>query len=182
MHVLGFLRILAVLPLYWLPNWLPSKGSTGVAMDSRAVRRILPHRPPMLFIHRVVTIDFVNRGLVAEFDVRWWDLFGHHWAFPGCHTAEAIGQAAIILFSQLSPTQYGQCNPLVGRVIQDCDPIPGEAKFTRIVKAGDTIRLEVELDEIRGALVFFKGIAFVGADPVAVVKRLSLRLVPKAEL
>lgn len=173
--MLGFFKTLAVVPFHLVPS---GNGKT-VAMGRRAVCKILPQRLPMRFVNRVVSIDFVRRSLVAEFDVHWWHLIGHSWAFPGCHTVEALGQAAILLFSQLNPMLSDQRTPLACKVV--CDPIVGDAKFARIVRAGDTLRLKVELEEVREPFVSFRGAAFVGDEPAVVVKRLMLRLVPKPE-
>jgi 3-hydroxyacyl-[acyl-carrier-protein] dehydratase len=111
------------------------------------IQSAIPHRPPMLLVDRIV--EQSDRRIVCEKDFLTGEFFfqGHYPDFPlvpGVILCEAAMQAGAILLSQF--IQAGQGVPVATR-LQD-------VKFKRMIRPGDTIRMEVELNE-RLADAFF---------------------------
>ena len=100
---------------------------------------LLPHRPPFLFVDRIVELEPGTRA-VGE-----WTLVGDEWFFPGHFPGrptlpgvlmcEAIAQMGAIAVLSL-PDHAGRL-PLFGGL--------DGARFRQQVTPGDTLRLEVEL-------------------------------------
>lgn len=81
--------------------------AAGDGMPS--VSALLPHRPPFLFLDRIVDVDPAARCLRAAYDVRQNDaIFAGHFpgdpVYPAVLQLEAMGQAATCL---LSIEQFG---------------------------------------------------------------------------
>lgn len=103
----------------------------------------IPHRPPFRFVDRIV--DITQRRIVTEVkadpDA---DFFrGHypnHPIMPGVLICESCFQAGALLIAHVQGSDdLDQGIPVLTR-IQD-------ARFKRIVKPGQTLRIDVELDE-----------------------------------
>jgi 3-hydroxyacyl-[acyl-carrier-protein] dehydratase len=98
----------------------------------------LPHRPPFLFVDRIVEQGPVR--IVTEWDVRA-DLpaFAGHFpgepVLPGVLTAEFCFQSAALLFA----TTPGAGLPVLTRI--------EDARYKKVVRPGETLRAEVELVE-----------------------------------
>lgn len=107
-------------------------------MASSDVLAALPHRPPFLFVDRIV--EQSARRIVTEWDVRE-DLaaFAGHFpgqpVLPGVLTAEFCFQSAAILFSG----EPGGGLPVLTRI--------EDARYKKVVRPGETLRAEVELVE-----------------------------------
>jgi 3-hydroxyacyl-[acyl-carrier-protein] dehydratase len=83
------------------PLW-PGR-EAGEVLDRARVEALLPHRPPMLLVHRVISVDLATKRLVATYPLE--DgapvLAGHfpgRPVWPGALQIEAVGQAAILLW------------------------------------------------------------------------------------
>ena len=66
------------------------------------IQRIIPHRAPLLFVDRLLAVDFTEGLLVAERTMNYDDpIFGGHFpdypVYPGNFTVESIGQAGLCL-------------------------------------------------------------------------------------
>ena len=129
------------------------------------VSRAIPHRPPFLFVDRALQLD--DKRIVAEKylspDL---DFFkGHYPGFPlmpGVLTCEAIFQAGAILIG--SGTLTGE----------KLDGVPAltrirDAKFKKMARPGDTLRLTVEVEDRVGPAFFMKGSATIGGDTAVTV-------------
>lgn len=136
------------------------------------INRVIPHRPPFLFVDRALELD--DRKIVAEKHLSpGLDFFkGHYPAFPlmpGVLTLEAIFQAgAILIGSNILSGEDVQGVPALTRI--------RDAKFRRMIRPGDTLRLEVTLEERAGTAFLMKGSASVGGE-VAVNVTFSCALV-----
>lgn len=104
---------------------------------------ILPHRPPFIFVTRIVSIE-PEKGAVAEYDVPH-DLSilrGHFPGYPilpGVIVLEMLAQTGALAI--LCKEEYkGKPAYLAGI---------DSARFLRPVKPGDTLRAEIALDSMR---------------------------------
>ncbi len=115
----------------------------GRSVMERPVTDFLPHRPPFLFVTRVVEHD--GDRLVAEWDVPH-DLaaFEGHFpgepVLPGVLISEFCFQAGAVLIYATSESDRGAPGvPVLTRI--------SDAKFRKIVRPGETLRAEVTLTE-----------------------------------
>ena len=87
------------------------------------IRRIIPHRDPLLLVDRISSLDLENRSIVAE---RWIDpkdpvLAGHfpdYPVYPGTLVMEMLGQAGVALcyfLEQNSPLIADDARPVIVR-------------------------------------------------------------------
>lgn len=122
---------------------------------------ILPHRPPFIFVSRVISIEPDKRA-VAEYDVPV-DLpifqghFPEHPVLPGVIVLEMLAQTGALAL--LSKGEFkGKIAYLAG---------VDSARFRRPVQPGDTLRAEVAMDSMRMQIGRAHGKVFVGEEEVA---------------
>ncbi len=133
----------------------------------------IPHRPPFLFVDQVVEV--ANQRIVAtKFVDPQADFFrGHypgHPVMPGVLVCECIFQTGALLIASRNggyPSPAGI--PVLARI--------SDARFRRIVRPGDALRMEVTLDEELEGAFFMTGRASV-ADRLVVRVGFSAMLVP----
>ncbi len=123
-------------------------------MDGAFIEERIPHRPPFLFLDRVLSLD--AGAIVAEKQIPAdWPLFqGHypgHPLVPGVVLCEAVFQAAALLLAeQLGQTGTGhKALPVLTRI--------HGAKFKREVGPGALLEIRAELVERLGTAWLFKG-------------------------
>jgi 3-hydroxyacyl-[acyl-carrier-protein] dehydratase len=105
---------------------------------------LLPHRPPFRFVDAVDEL-VAGTSVVARYRVTGEEAFlsGHfpgNPVFPGVLQLEALAQAGAI--GLLSDDRYADKLPLFGGV--------EKARFRRLVRPGDELRLDVELEQLSG--------------------------------
>ncbi len=132
-------------------------------MRPERIRELLPHREPFLFIDEVAECD-PGKRVVALHHVRpdaFW-VPGHfpgNPVMPGVLIGEALAQAAAIAY--LSQFE-GSDNPaevyLVGM---------DKLRFRRMVRPGETLRLEVAVERIRRSIGTFTATATVDGERAA---------------
>lgn len=122
---------------------------------------ILPHRPPFIFVTRIVSIE-PEKGAVAEYDVPH-DLSilrGHFPGYPilpGVIVLEMLAQTGAL--SILSREEFkGKLAYLAG---------VESARFRRPVRPGDTLRAEITLDSMRMNIGRAQGKVTVDGQEVA---------------
>ena len=124
------------------------------------VEEYIPHRPPFLFVDRVVSCS--EDSIVAE---RTWradeDFYKGHYPenpiTPGVLLCESVFQTAAILMAHRAKTGVDGKTagvPVLAKI--------GATRFRRIVKPGETAVMEVSLKESMGAFHFMHGKITVG--------------------
>ncbi|EOH89216.1 3-hydroxyacyl-ACP dehydratase FabZ [Enterococcus asini] len=119
------------------------------------IKAIIPHRYPMLLIDRVEELE-AGKRIVAKKNVTANEPFfqGHfpmEPVMPGVLIVEAMAQAGAVALLSLEDFQgktayFGALD---------------KVKFRKKVVPGDSLRLEVEIQKIKGSAGVGKGIAYV---------------------
>ena len=133
---------------------------------------LLPHRPPFLFVDDIEALE-PGRSAIARYRVTGDEdcLTGHfpdNPVFPGVLQLEALAQAGAL--AVLSDDRYADRLPLFGGV--------ESVRFRRVVRPGDELRLQVELERMSSRAGWGRGRATVGGD-VACEARLLFALAPR---
>jgi 3-hydroxyacyl-[acyl-carrier-protein] dehydratase len=127
-----------------------------VASDSE-IYRAIPHRPPFLWVDTIISFD-EHTMLAEKFIGPDLDFFrGHypgHPIVPGVLLCEAVFQTGALFMARLM-AESGN-GPDQGKKLPVLTRIKG-AKFKRAVAPGETIRMQVTLDERFSNVWFFKG-------------------------
>ena len=127
------------------------------------VLKAIPHRPPFLFIDRV--LERTADGIIAERTIRAEESFfeGHYPGnplMPGVLICEAAFQAAGIYLSERSPVEdEAVATPVLVRI--------ENARFRQMVRPGDTIQIDVKWKESSGGFHFLKATVRVDKKAVA---------------
>jgi 3-hydroxyacyl-[acyl-carrier-protein] dehydratase len=130
----------------------------------------IPHRPPFLFVDRIVEISSAKIRTVKEIKSDEPVFTGHYPGqpiMPGVLICESIFQTGAILLSKMMGSMGGGV-PVLTRV--------NNAKFRSIVKPGSTLDIEAELIEKVSNAYFMKGKASVG-DKTSVTVEFTVTLV-----
>ena len=106
---------------------------------------ILPHRPPMLLIDEVVTLEPMQR-IEAKLTIRpEWDIFKGHFPgnpiFPGVLSVECMAQASDILI--MTGEKYAGLTPLFASI--------NNARFIKGILPGDVVTVPAEVAELNEA-------------------------------
>jgi len=116
-------------------------------MSRTEIQAAIPHRPPMLLVDEILERDGDTIVCRKTFHAEEFFFQGHypgHPLVPGVILCESAMQAGAILLSQF--VQEGTGVPVATRL--------NEVKFKQMVRPGDTIEMEVKLNE-RLAEAFF---------------------------
>jgi UDP-3-O-[3-hydroxymyristoyl] N-acetylglucosamine deacetylase/3-hydroxyacyl-[acyl-carrier-protein] dehydratase len=132
----------------------------GGAMDVEQVMKLLPHRPPLLMVDRILKIEGNKITGVKNVTMNEGYFQGHfpgHPIMPGVLQLEAMAQVAgIVLLKQAE---------LASQVAYFMSA--ENVKWRKPVVPGDTLIIEVELTKIRGKIGKAKGLCKVGGEIVS---------------
>jgi 3-hydroxyacyl-[acyl-carrier-protein] dehydratase len=116
--------------------------TVAAPLDRAAIEEILPHRPPFLLLDEVLELEPGAR-VVARKTVRDEDCAGHfpgNPIMPGVLMVEALAQAGAVAVLAEEENR-GKLALFAG--IDD-------VRFKRVVRPGDELTLECEIDQVRG--------------------------------
>ena len=127
-------------------------------LDINAIQKIIPHRYPMLLI------DYVEELVPGEMAVARRnvtineEVFNGHFpdkpVLPGALIVESLAQTGAVAL--LSEPRFKGKTAYFGGI--------RSAEFRKVVRPGDSMRLEVHLEKIRGHIGGGKGIATVDGE------------------
>ncbi|MFR0581503.1 3-hydroxyacyl-ACP dehydratase FabZ [Limosilactobacillus mucosae] len=128
---------------------------TETILDSNAIQKIIPHRYPMLLIDRVVELEPGKKATAIRNVTINEEVFNGHFpknpVLPGALIVESLAQTGAVAL--LSEPEFKGETAYFGGI--------KSAEFRKVVRPGDTLRLEVELEKVRGHVGLGKGIATV---------------------
>lgn len=128
-------------------------------MDIDEIKKILPHRYPFLFVDRITAIT--EQSIEGIKNVTGNEPFfaGHfpdYPLMPGVLIIEAIAQVAAVLILTKLPAE-GKLAVFMGI---------DRARFRRLVRPGDTLKLVAEVIHLKATVVKLKGAAYVNGELV----------------
>jgi beta-hydroxyacyl-ACP dehydratase FabZ len=127
-------------------------------LEAEDILKILPHRYPMLLVDRIIECDEKER-IVGIKNVTFNELFfqGHfegHPVMPGVLQIEAMAQVAGVLFNRVLKTE--------GRIAYFLSI--DNARFRRIIRPGDQMRIEVVFKRVRMNMAKLHGKIFCDGE------------------
>ena len=134
--------------------------TAGIALPLEAaeIMRIIPHRYPFLLIDRVLELEPGKRVVaiknVSANEPQFTGHFPERPIMPGVLMVEALAQAGAVAVLSL-PEHAGKLALFAGI---------DNVRFKRQVRPGDTLRLEVELQQIRRGIGMGSGTASVEGE------------------
>ena len=126
-------------------------------MSLQQILDAIPHRPPMLLLDDVVEWDEEHIVCKRTFRPDEWFFQGHYPGYPlvpGVILCESAMQAGAVL---LSKQVKSDGLPVAGRL--------NDVKFKRMVRPGDTVLLDVTLDDRMGDAFFLSAKVLEGGKP-----------------
>ncbi|MFM9107081.1 MAG: 3-hydroxyacyl-ACP dehydratase FabZ [Chloroflexota bacterium] len=152
---------------------MPERDLT-LPLDAVAIQKIIPHRHPFLLVDRVVELEPGKRAVGLKSVSMGEPVFtGHFPAYPvlpGVMIVEAMAQVGAVAMLS-SPEGDGKLALFAGI---------DNVRFKRQVKPGDTLRLEVEIGQIRRGIGTGSGTATVDGE-LACRGDIMFALVPAPE-
>lgn len=140
-------------------------------IEAAEIMRIIPHRYPFLLVDRVVELEPGKRVVaiknVTANEPQFTGHFPERPIMPGVLMVEALAQAGAVAVLSL-PEYHGKLALFAG--IDDC-------RFRRTVLPGDTLRMEVTLEKLRGMFGRARAVASVDEE-VAVEATISF-IIPR---
>ena len=115
-------------------------------LNTQEIQEILPHRYPMLMLDTVEELVPGEKTVAIKNITINEEVFQGHFpgnpTFPGALTVEALAQAGAVAL--LSMPEFKGKTAYFGGI--------KKARFRKMVKPGDLMRLEVTLDRLRGPI------------------------------
>ncbi|MCC2646689.1 MAG: fabZ [Rickettsiaceae bacterium] len=133
------------------------------SIDIHHILSLIPHRYPLLLVDRVEEIT-LGKSIVGVKNVtfnepQFMGHFPNNPVMPGVLIVEAMAQTSAILVAK-TINSTGHDKTIYFMSIND-------AKFRKVVKPGDTMKLNVKIEQNRGTVWKFKAEAYVEGELVA---------------
>lgn len=148
-----------------------STADISVPLEAADIMRIIPHRYPFLLVDRVIELEPGKRAVgiknVTANEPQFTGHFPGRPIMPGVLMIEALAQTAGVAVLSLDAYR-GKMGLFAG--IDEC-------RFRRLVQPGDTLRLEVTVEKLRGMFGRVRAVATVDGE-VAVEATLSI-IIPR---
>ena len=129
-----------------------------MVLDVTEIQKIIPHRYPMLLIDRVEELEVGKRAVAIRNVTAHEQVFNGHFpgnpVLPGVLIVEAMAQTGAVAL--LSMDEFKGKTAYFGGIKQ--------VKFRKVVRPGDTLRIEVTLEKIRNNVGLGKAIATVAGQ------------------
>ena len=136
---------------------------TTTEADLDLIKRIIPHRYPMLMIDRVVDIEIgkgaVGIKLITANEPHFQGHFPRMPVMPGVLIIEAMAQTASVM--------VGLTNDLIDHEVLVYFMALDKCKFRRMVVPGDELRLNITTLRSGAKIWRFSGVATVGGEVAA---------------
>lgn len=127
-------------------------------LDINQIKSIIPHRYPMLLIDKVIDLQPGKKATAIRNVTAHEEVFNGHFpenpVMPGVLIVEALAQTGAVAL--LSMDEFKGKTAYFGGI--------KSARFHKMVRPGDTLRLEVELTKLRSHIGTGKGIAYLNDD------------------
>ncbi|HJE96825.1 MAG TPA: 3-hydroxyacyl-ACP dehydratase FabZ [Ligilactobacillus acidipiscis] len=124
-------------------------------LDSTQIQEIIPHRYPMLLIDRIVELEPGQRAVSLRNVTAHEEIFQGHFpgnpVMPGVLIVEAMAQTGAVALLTLD--EFKGKTAYFGGI--------KTAKFRKVVRPGDQMKIEVNLEKIRGNVGLGKAVAKV---------------------
>jgi 3-hydroxyacyl-[acyl-carrier-protein] dehydratase len=137
--------------------------SDAVNFTAKDILNHLPHRPPFLFVDKVVAMDDAGIEVMKQVSFNEPYFQGHFPSMPimpGVLMIEAMAQAAGIYMVAKHNVDINESNPVYLASVK-------QARFKQVVTPGDSVHFKVSLVKNRGAVWQFAGEAYVNDQLVA---------------
>jgi 3-hydroxyacyl-[acyl-carrier-protein] dehydratase len=132
--------------------------SAGPVLDAVEIQRIIPHRYPFLLVDRVIELEPGKRAVGVKSVSMGEPYFQGHFpdypVMPGVLIVEALAQVGAVAI--LCADEFKGKLALFAGI--------DNVRFKRQVKPGETLRLEVELSQIRRSIGTGSGTASVDGE------------------
>lgn len=124
-------------------------------LDSTQIQEIIPHRYPMLLIDRIEELEPGQRAVSLRNVTAHEEIFQGHFpgnpVMPGVLIVEAMAQTGTVAL--LTMDEFKGKTAYFGGI--------KTAKFRKVVRPGDQMKIEVNLEKIRGNVGLGKAVAKV---------------------
>lgn len=125
------------------------------------ITNILPHRYPFLFVDKVEIEEEGKKGIgyknVTMNEYYFQGHFPEKPVMPGVIIIETMAQVGAVIL--LSKEEFKGRIPYFAGI--------NKFRFKKVVKPGDTLRMEVEITKLRGSVGIGEGKAYVGDEVAA---------------
>lgn len=128
---------------------------TETILDASAIQNIIPHRYPMLLIDKIIELTPGKSATAIRNVTINEEVFQGHFpnnpVLPGALIVESMAQTGAVAL--LSEPEFEGKTAYFGGI--------KTAEFRKVVRPGDTLKLQVTLEKVRGKIGLGKGIATV---------------------